>query len=102
MSKIIDQKDTGDCTRFFLNDGKVLDAIYGYSTGSELGIHNRFDTRTECRLYASIEDATDGNEEDCAGFECSADSSSEGGYDWDIWEKELLERLVALEWIERA
>jgi hypothetical protein len=100
MKKIIDTKELVGRTRFILSDGGVIEAEYGYQIGNEVGIHNRYNTRTLCKLYENIGDSEEDNPSDTIGFACSLDDT-DGDYDWGIWESELFARLKQVGWIEQ-
>lgn len=100
MAKIVDTVERDGYTVFILDNGGCIEADCGHSVGSELGCHNRFDTRTLCRLFNAPECPLDDCEEsDAFGFECSEDQK-EGDYDWGVWESELLTRFKQLGWID--
>lgn len=99
MASVVRTEELDGRTRFYLSDGKIVEAEYGYSTGSETGIHNRFDTRNLLSLYDSEDDIANGYPSDTAGFHCTGDDE-DGDYDWGVWDIEVWERLEGLGWID--
>lgn len=99
MAKIIGTVERDCCTWFLLDDGKHVEAEYGYSIGNEVGIHSHTGSRTDLRLVEGHDLNPDGMCIEKVGFDCSEDNK-EGEYDWSVWETELVDYMRRLGWVD--
>lgn len=105
MKKYECLKLEGDAEIYKVN-GKYIKVVWGYSTGSEAGMHNTFDTNV-CVYEWTGEDCTvdelpgamDSDWKAVVGFDLSTKENSYGnpGVDWEEYAKKVDEILAEIE-----
>jgi hypothetical protein len=85
--------DESDATIFKFESGIVAKVVFGFSVGSEVGIHNHFDTRNIIYIYSSMSDYECDSPDTAVGFKCSLDEA-DGDMDWAVWESEAVDAIL--------